>query len=108
MWNLEQKGLSYLQIKAERTKLPPNKEELPKNDISVFKNWPGFLNMGASADKSFAKIKIEEQQAICAIYSNNDVIAITSTGKYYLAKIDPKKGGALAVIKNDDLNMKGK
>ena len=102
VWN------KVVELGAERTKLPPNKEELPKNDISVFKNWPGFLNMGASADKSFAKIKIEEQQAICAIYSNNDVIAITSTGKYYLAKIDPKKGGALAVIKNDDLNMKGK
>ena len=92
------------ELGAKRNKLPPEQEELPKNDSSIFKNMPGFLKMGTSADKSFAKIKIEEQQAICAIYKNKDVIAITSTGKYYLAKIEPKKGGAITVIKMDDLN----
>ena len=97
-----------VELGAERTKLPKEQIELPKNDSSIFKNLPGFLNMGSSADKSFAKIKIEEQQAICAIYNNFEVIAITSTGKYYLAKIDPKKGGFITVIKNDDLNHKGK
>ena len=85
---------------GERTKLPPNQITLPKNDSSIFKNMFKMSN----ADKSFAKVKIEDQQAICAIYNNNSIIAITSTGKYYLAQINPQKGGVLAVTQHEDLN----
>ena len=85
---------------GERTKLPPNQITLPKNDSSIFKNMFKMSN----ADKSFAKVKIEDQQAICAIYNNNNIIAITSTGKYYLAQINPQKGGVLTVTQHVDLN----
>ena len=88
---------------GERGKLPPNPITLPKNDSSIFKNMFKMSN----ADKSFARVKIEEQQAICAIFDNNDIIAVTSTGKYYLAKINPAKGGVCTIVNNDDLN-KGK
>ena len=45
-----------VELGAERTKLPKEQIELPKNDSSIFKNLPGFLNMGSSADKSFERI----------------------------------------------------
>ena len=89
---------------AERKKLPPNQIQLPKNDSSIFK---GVFKM-SNADKCFAKIKIEEQQAICAIYNNFDIIAITSTGKYYFSQINPAKGGFCTVIKTEDLIPKSK
>ena len=98
------------ELGGERTKIPKIQEELPKNNQSMFKNLPGFLKMGTSADKSYAHIEIENQPAICAIYNNNDIIAISGTGKYYLAKIEIKKSpaGKLNVIKNDSLYQKGK
>ena len=88
------------ELGGERTKIPKIQEELPKNNQSMFKNLPGFLKMGTSADKSYAHIEIENQPAICAIYNNNDIIAISGTGKYYLAKIEIKKSpaGKLNVI----------
>ena len=98
------------ELGGERTKIPKNQEELPKNSQSVLKNLPGFLKMGTSADKSYAHIEVEAQPTICAIYNNFDIIAITSTGKYYMAKIEIKKSpaGKLNVIKNDNINQKGK
>ena len=87
---------------AERTKLPQNPFQLPKNDASIFKNMFKMSN----ADKSYAKIKVEEEHAICAIYNNNDIIVITSTGKYYFAQINPQKGGACTVTKTEDFSHK--
>ena len=91
---------------GERTKKPSTNIQLPKNDISIFKNMPGFLKFGNNADKSYAKIKIEEQQAICAIFNNNDVIVVTSTGKLYQTQINPIKGGVIPVAKVEDINNK--
>ena len=91
----------------ERTKIPPNEEELPKNESSFLKKLPNFLTGGAfDGDKSFAKVKIEQQFAICAIFPNYDIVVITSTGKYYQAKLNNKKGGNCQIIKTEDLSVK--
>ena len=91
----------------ERTKVPPNEEELPKNQTSFFRKLPNFLTGGAfDGDKSFAKVRIEDQQAICAIFPNYDIIAVTSSGKFYQAKLNPKKGGVCQITKVEDLNQK--
>ena len=91
----------------ERTKIPPNEEELPKNESSFLKKLPNFLTGGAfDGDKSFAKVKIEQQFAICAIFPNYDIVVITSTGKYYQAKLNNKKGGNCQIVKTDDLSVK--
>ena len=93
----------------ERTKLPKNEEELPKNESSFLRKLPNFLTGGAfDGDKSFAKVKIEEQPAICAIFPDYDIIAVTSSGKFYHAKLNPKKGGSCQIIKTEDLNQKSK
>ena len=92
----------------ERTKTPPNDEELPKNESSILRKLPNFLTGGAfDGDKSFAKVRIELQRAICAIYPDHNIIVVTSSGKFYHAKLDPKKGGTCQIVKIDDLN-KGK
>ena len=82
-------------------------DELCPNCNNVLVKSKGVFKM-SNADKCFAKIKIEEQQAICAIYNNNDIIAVTSTGKYYLSQINPAKGGFYTVIKTEDLIPKSK
>lgn len=91
----------------ERTKLPEKEEELPKNESSFLRKLPNFLTGGAfDGDKSFAKVKVEDQQAICAIFPNYDIIAVTSSGKFYQAKLNPKKGGVCQITKVEDLNQK--
>jgi WD40 repeat protein len=94
---------------VERTKAPEKEEELPKNDSSIFRKLPNFLTGGAfEGDKSFAKVKIEEQPAICAVFPNYDIVAITSSGKFYYAKLNPKKGGNCQIVQTEDLNQKPK
>jgi WD40 repeat protein len=102
-WNIvKEKG-------EERTKIPPNEEELPKNQTSFFRKLPNFLTGGAfDGDKSFAKVRIESQNAICAIFPDHNIIVITSSGKFYHAKLDVKKGGTCQIIKTEDLNQKPK
>ena len=68
---------------------------------------PNFLTGGAfDGDKSFAKVNVEAQNAICAIFPNYDIVVITSTGKYYQAKLNPKKGGNCQIVKTEDLSVK--
>ena len=91
----------------ERKKIPKNEEELPKNESSFLKKLPNFLTRGAyDGDTKFAKVKIEEQAAICAIFPNYDIAVITGTGKYYQAKLNPKKGGSCQIVKTENLSLK--
>ena len=93
----------------ERTKLPEKEEELPKNETSFLRNLPNFLTGGAfDGDKSFARVKIEAQPAICGLFPNHDIIAVTSSGKFYYAQLNSKKGGNCQIIKVEDLNQKAK
>ena len=91
----------------ERTKKPSNEDELPKNESSILKKLPNFLTGGHfNGDKSFAKVRIELQNAICAIFPNYDIIVVTSSGKFYQAKLNNKKGGNCEIVKTEDLNQK--
>jgi len=87
-----------------RKKVPQTQEELPKNESSFLKKFPKFLTKGAyDGDKCFAKVKIEQQPAICAIFPDHTIIAVTSTGKFYQSKINLPKGGTCSIIKIEDL-----
>ena len=93
----------------ERNKVPANEDELPKNESSILKKLPNFLTGGHfNGDKSFAKVRIELQNAICAIFPNYDIIVVTSSGKFYQAKLNHKKGGTCEIVKTEDLNQKNK
>ena len=98
--------------KVERTKIPPWKEELPKNSTSFLQKLPSFLTGGAfEGDKSFAKVDTIAEPSICGIRKNDngyDVIIITSSGKFYQAELNYKKGGHCKILLNEDLNKKKK
>ena len=97
----------YKEKGEERTKIPPNEEELPKNETSFMSKLPNFLTGGAyDGDKSFAKVRVELQNAICAIFPDYNIIVVTSSGKFYQAKLDPKKGGTCQITKTEDINQK--
>ena len=78
-------------------------DDFPKNQSSIFKGFPGIGGFFKS-EWSFAKLRIENQKSICAFGPNNTIIAITSEGKYYHAKIDLKKGGDCEIIQSISLN----
>ena len=37
---------------------------------------------------------------------NYDIIVVTSSGKFYQAKLNNKKGGNCEIVKTEDLNQK--
>ena len=63
-----------------------------------------FCSTVGGAPLSVIKQYIENQKSICAFGPNNTIIAITSEGKYYHAKIDLKKGGDCEIIQSISLN----
>lgn len=82
--------------------------EEEKNKISnvgsVFSIIPNFL--GGSYFKnewSFAQVRLEEPYSIFHFGAENILVIITSTGKYYMAKIDLQKGGIGQVLKEEQL-----
>lgn len=92
---------------GERTKKNEKEggeEILPKNDSSILRILPNFLTGGAfDGDKSFAQVRIEENQAICAILPDNEIVSVTSSGKFYQAKLNPKDGGSCKITFNGDI-----
>ena len=78
-------------------------EDFPKNHSSILRGIPGIGNFFKS-EGSFAKLRIDNQKSICCFGPDNTIIAITSEGSYYQAKIDLKKGGDCQIIKQEFLN----
>lgn len=78
------------------------KEDLPKNQSSIFRKV--FGGVFFQSEWSFAQVRINEQKSICTFGPDNTIIAISSDGKYYQAKIDLKKGGDCKIIKEVSLN----
>jgi WD40 repeat protein len=71
---------------------------------SMFSIIPNFL--GGSLFKnewSFAQIRLEEPYSIFHFGTENVLIIITSTGKYYKARIDLQKGGECQILEEEQL-----
>lgn len=80
---------------------------LPKNNSSFFRFLPNFMTGGFfNSDKSFAQFRIKEDKAICGFGPENNLFVISSTGKYYMVKFDPKDGGTCTAKDEQDLNSK--
>ena len=83
-------------------------EEENKNNVSnvgsVFAIIPNFLGGGYFKNEwSFSQVKLDEPYSIFHFGSQNNLIIISSTGKYYRAKIDLEKGGECQIIDTVDL-----
>ena len=84
-------------------------DHLPNNRKSLLSYLPKFLTGGAfDSMKSFAKVKLNDEQSICAFDENNIIIAVSNTGVYYKAKIDPLKGGYCSILQEEEFNIKKK
>ena len=51
----------------------------------------------------FAQVKLDQTNSIFHFGSDNTLIIVTSSGKYYKAKIDTKKGGDCQIIEEHSL-----
>ena len=86
-----------------------NVDNLPINRKSFLSFLPKCLTGGGfDSMKSFAKVKLNDEQSICAFDENNIIIAVSNTGVYYKAKIDPLKGGYCSILQEEEFNIKKK
>ena len=69
-----------------------NQDDLPENKSSIFKSI-----FGVKGEWSFAQVRLEEQKCICSFDKDNNIIVISSEGKYYHAKLNTKKGGECVI-----------
>ena len=74
-------------------------EEEKNNKISNTGSYFGFIGMGYFKNEwSFAQVRLEEPYSVFHFGTENILIIITSTGKYYKARIDLQKGGECQVL----------
>ena len=74
-------------------------EEEKNNKIANTGSYFGFIGMGYFKNEwSFAQVRLEEPYSIFHFGAENILIIITSTGKYYKARIDLQKGGECQVL----------
>ena len=64
-----------------------------KEDFSDEEIVQVIKNKNYRNDASFAKIRINYQRCVFCFKPKNTVVIITYDGKYFLARIDPQKGG---------------
>lgn len=98
IWSLSQ---SIEKIKKSGKILIVEEEKNNKisNVGSVFSILPNFLKMGyLNNEWSFAQARLEEPYSIFHFGADNILIIITSTGKYYKARIDLQKGGDCQIL----------
>ena len=74
-------------------------EEEKNNKIANTGSYFGFIGMGYFKNEwSFAQVRLEEPYSIFHFGAENILIIITSTGKYYKARIDLQKAGECQVL----------
>ena len=96
IWSLSQ-SLEKLK-KSGKYKINENENKI-SNASSVFAVLPTFLGGGFFDNEwSFAQVRLEEPYSIFHFGLDNSLIIITSSGKYYKAKIDLKKGGNCTIM----------
>ena len=81
-------------------------EDEPKNSKSLLGKIGGLLNIKNAyldTERSFAKLKIQEENSLIGFGSENTFFVITMEGIYYKAAYNPKRGGDCA--KFDEKNI---
>ena len=96
IWSLSQ-SLEKLE-KSGKYKINEGENKI-SNTGSIFSVLPTFFGGGLfDNESSFAKVRLEEPYSIFHFGLDNSLIIITSSGKYYKAKIDLKKGGDCQIL----------
>jgi WD40 repeat protein len=87
----KRKGGGGKDIEEDEDKLPQN----PQNYIEKI--------IYPELERSFAKVRLEPQDCICAFGPNDILVILTNENKYYNAKINTKKSGDCQIIFEKDL-----
>ena len=80
-----------------------------KNQKSMFGKITGFFNIKneyLDSEWSFAQFKIPNIKSICAFGPDDSIIVISSDGKYYQAKFDPKAVGECQKLQEKEIFTK--
>ena len=98
IWSLSQ-SLEKLKKSGKYKVNEGNNENKISNAGSIFAILPTFLGGGFFDNEwSFAQVRLDEPYSIFHFGLDNNLIIITSSGKYYKAKIDLKKGGNCTIM----------
>lgn len=103
IWSLRE---SYEKIKKSGKIMLIEEEKNNKisNVGSVFSIIPSFLGGGYfKKEWSFSQVRLEEPYSIFHFGAENLLVIITSTGKYYKARIDLEKGGECQILEEHRL-----
>ncbi len=98
MKKLKEKGESEIIHTSQN-----QQEQVAKNQTSVFNKILGGTYFGS--EWSFAQFRLDSPRSICTFGSNNTLIVISSSGKYYQASFDPKKKGECTLLQENSLNI---
>ena len=86
-------------------KIPENNEnEGVENKTSILKGLPNFLGGEFfKSEWSFAQVRLTDHRSICCFGAENNIIVVSTEGKYYKAEIDMEKGGDCKIIQEEQL-----
>ena len=81
-----------------------NENEGVENKTSILKGLPNFLGGEFfKSEWSFAQVRLTDHRSICCFGAENNIIVVSTEGKYYKAEIDMEKGGDCKIIQEEQL-----
>ena len=85
-------------------KIGYNENEGVENKTSILKGLPNFLGGEFfKSEWSFAQVRLTDHRSICCFGAENNIIVVSTEGKYYKAEIDMEKGGDCKIIQEEQL-----
>ena len=103
IWSLSQ-SIEQLKKSGKYKINDADNNEKISNTGSIFAGLPKFLGGGFFDNEwSFAQVRLDEPYSIFHFGLDNSLIIITSSGKYYKAKMDLKKGGDCQIMEEHSL-----
>ena len=98
IWSLSQ-SIEKIKKSGKILLVEEDKNTKISNVGSVFSILPNFLGVGYLKNEwSFAQVRLEGPYSIFHFGAENILVIITSTGKYYKARIDLQKGGDCQIL----------
>ena len=91
-------------LKALNKVIESNETEGIENKTSILKGLPNFLGGEFfKSEWSFAQVRLTDHRSICCFGAENNIIVVSTDGKYYKAEIDMEKGGDCKIIQEEQL-----
>ena len=80
-------------------------DKIENNNNNIIQNLPRNKKvMFGNSEKSFAKIRINDNKSVCSFIDNNIIVVVTYDGIYYKAQLDIKEGGDCKIVTRESLD----